>query len=151
MQFCSASGDTSGRWTCGLLWARPRPWILVVGEVRPKFRRQFLLSDNSRPVAISVSSNHSLRAAMVRLVRDYCPSWQSRALTPSCVSSWCQSDQKEDWHQRKDGNPLGWLAARERIAGGRGFGSARRTCSEKASATNGRGWFFIEPNKTVVK
>ena len=29
---------------------------------------------------------------------------------------------------RKDGNPLGWLA-RGRIAGGRGFGSARRTAS----------------------
>jgi len=44
----------------------PETELLVVGEVRPKFRRRFLLSDNSRPVvAISLSSNHSLRAATV--------------------------------------------------------------------------------------
>ena len=31
----------------------------------PRFERRFLLSDNSRPVAISLSANHSLRASPV--------------------------------------------------------------------------------------
>ena len=34
-------------------------------RIREQSFRQFLLSDNSRPVAISLSSNHSLRAALV--------------------------------------------------------------------------------------
>ena len=41
------------------------PELLVVGEVGPQRRQVFLLSDNCSPVAISLSSNHSLRAATV--------------------------------------------------------------------------------------
>ena len=41
------------------------PELLVVGKVRPSDVRRFLLSDNCSPVAISLSSNHSLRASLV--------------------------------------------------------------------------------------